>query len=521
MNSIDQKTPPQFSLIAVRENFDRWFLVFIVAVAMSYRLYDLDYLSLWADELWSLLDASRTSWHEMIASIINRDSHPPGYQTILYWWIHLAGKSDFMVRLPSAIAGIAAVLSVYKTGEKHFSRECGLFAALLLGGSYSAIYYSQEARAYSLLVFFYSLHISALLSVFFDKSGKYADLIIFCISAIAMLYLHYVGSVIFAAEALILLPMLCKDFHKMAARATLAFAVPLICYLPWLPVMYRHATTIDHYWSPKPTWNDFLVVWKFIVGNIDGVFYSQIIIVFLWLIFITVSLFFSRHKKNMAVIEMQKILACAVMLLLPMLILFAKSHFSQSIQTPRHFIYAIPLFCLLLGAAIAKFLSIFSANKLPHFLISALLATAIFGMQVQDNIANKLYKHSRKRDFREAVLLVTKDRAFMSSDRVIVVSHDFFNHYLAYFHVAPAALAYFSPVDRPAPAQYVVIREMIDALPDKDFYYMGVDDDGEIVKLFSKDYRLVCSVALTGITVNKFSKSPSSANDSCVQGVFR
>ena len=172
MINVNQNIHPQFSLITVRENFNRWLLVFIVAVAMSYRLYDLDYLSLWADELWSLLDASRASWHEMIASIINRDSHPPGYQTILYWWIHLAGKSDFMVRLPSVIAGVAAVLSVYKTGEKHFSRECGLFAALLLGGSYSAIYYSQEARAYSLLVFFYSLHIGAFLSIFLNKSTR-------------------------------------------------------------------------------------------------------------------------------------------------------------------------------------------------------------------------------------------------------------------------------------------------------------------------------------------------------------
>jgi uncharacterized membrane protein len=71
---------------------------------------------------------------------------------MLHFWMLLFGQSEIAVRALSACLGIISVLLIYKVGRELYNRKIGLIASLLMTISTFAIYSSQEARQYSLLL---------------------------------------------------------------------------------------------------------------------------------------------------------------------------------------------------------------------------------------------------------------------------------------------------------------------------------------------------------------------------------
>ncbi len=57
--------------------------------------------------------------------------HPPLYNLFLYWW-HMLGNSDFLLRLPSVIAGTAALWAAHRWLNITFGRAAALVGLLLL-----------------------------------------------------------------------------------------------------------------------------------------------------------------------------------------------------------------------------------------------------------------------------------------------------------------------------------------------------------------------------------------------------
>src|ERR1700756_4617355 len=90
-----------------------------------------------------------------------RDVHPPFYYLLLSFWIRAFGDGEFQVRFLSAILGILTIPLLYLIVKNLLGDSPALVSALILSLSPFHIYYSQEARMYSLLTFF------VLLSIFF------------------------------------------------------------------------------------------------------------------------------------------------------------------------------------------------------------------------------------------------------------------------------------------------------------------------------------------------------------------
>src|SRR5690606_15387251 len=116
----------------------------LLVLAALLRMYHLDVTGLWADELWSLRDVNSASWAGMIFQVYQYDGHPPGYHMILRVVTTLFGQSESVIRLPSVLAGIALVASVYALAKRHLTVQVGLLAAAFVSLSFSAILYSQE-----------------------------------------------------------------------------------------------------------------------------------------------------------------------------------------------------------------------------------------------------------------------------------------------------------------------------------------------------------------------------------------
>ena len=88
----------------------------------------------------------------LLAAMAQTEPNPPLYWLILKGWMALAGSSELAVRWPSVLAGVAAVALVLRWGRALVGQGPALAGALLTAASPFLIWYSQDARAYSLVV---------------------------------------------------------------------------------------------------------------------------------------------------------------------------------------------------------------------------------------------------------------------------------------------------------------------------------------------------------------------------------
>ena len=121
----------------------------VVVIGALLRLHNLGTESLWADEA-----ASSTQAKDSLADLIKRtarDNYPPLHNLALFAAIKLFGDSEWSLRLPSATFGVANIAALYWLGTMTVGRTAGLIGAVLLALSPFHLWYSQEARMYSLL----------------------------------------------------------------------------------------------------------------------------------------------------------------------------------------------------------------------------------------------------------------------------------------------------------------------------------------------------------------------------------
>ena len=91
--------------------------------------------------------------------------HGPLYAVLLHFWGGLAGDSEWAMRLPSALLGVATVPALAWMSGRWLGRETVVPAAWLAAGSPFLVWYSQEARNYALLFFCVTLSAGAMLGL--------------------------------------------------------------------------------------------------------------------------------------------------------------------------------------------------------------------------------------------------------------------------------------------------------------------------------------------------------------------
>ena len=124
-------------------------LAAIVALALVLRLPGFAE-SVWYDELWStrvVLD-SFTALLRAVAV----DAHPPFYAVVMFIWVHLFGDSEISIRIPPLICGLLTIVLTARLASAYGGARAGPVAAFVLAISPPHIWYSQEARQYSLLL---------------------------------------------------------------------------------------------------------------------------------------------------------------------------------------------------------------------------------------------------------------------------------------------------------------------------------------------------------------------------------
>ena len=111
--------------------------------------------SLWRDEGFSVSTVLRP-WSSLFRLIYEHESNAALHSTLLKAWSVL-GSSEAILRVPSALAALAAVSAVAVLATKLANRNVAIVAALLFACHGSVFAYGQQIRAYAFTMLFATL----------------------------------------------------------------------------------------------------------------------------------------------------------------------------------------------------------------------------------------------------------------------------------------------------------------------------------------------------------------------------
>jgi uncharacterized membrane protein len=120
--------------------------------------------SLWLDEATTALVA-KMSLGDIFTKFLPGDFHPPLFYLIEKYWSTIFGYSEIALRVPSILFGLGTIYITYLIAKKIFNSRIALLSGVLMATSGLSIYYSQEARMYSLAAFL----VTALFYLFLEK----------------------------------------------------------------------------------------------------------------------------------------------------------------------------------------------------------------------------------------------------------------------------------------------------------------------------------------------------------------
>jgi mannosyltransferase len=177
-------------------------VVGITALAAIIRFSTLGLQSLWYDESWTAVEMKFGLLKLVLVDRIN-ELTPPLYYVLNWGVTHVLGTGDVGLRSLSALAGTATVPIMYWAGRELATPRVGIVCAALCAVNPMLVWYSQEARSYSLLVM-----MSALSVVLFARALKQPSalrLALWAICGAVALTVHYFAVFLLIPEAIWLL----------------------------------------------------------------------------------------------------------------------------------------------------------------------------------------------------------------------------------------------------------------------------------------------------------------------------
>lgn len=412
----------------LESRFHRVALVLLILLASIERIYGIDRESLWTDELFAVMASYLPSFRDVWPLLIN-DSHPPAYVSFMYWTLPLTGYTDFGVRLHALLFGIVWIPLVYWLGKRSYSAHVGLLAAALVASSYSGIFYSQEARAYSMLVAINLIQLLCFIEILFSQPASRRHVIGFVLASIAMYYLHYTGFVFIAAEGLLYIIMHLLRIRRGSVRELFViFGIPLLIYSPWLWFMFDHVADQEKNWAvtAKPTPMDVFYTFRYLWGPDH-----QQTLLYLYSIPFALAIALYECLRNRGANRAGVTCVVIFLMVVPVLAFYIESVYWTPIFEKRYFLITVPLIALLAAFVVTKAIEYLLPVAWHHMaLVMAIILISI--LMIGKNIERELYTNNSKDPIRQAADIIQADLGdrIGSDEYTVLMTHNSFEHYL-------------------------------------------------------------------------------------------
>ncbi len=392
-------------------------IFFVVALGALLRLISIGQ-SFWLDEATSGIVVRDLSVREIFTNFTPRDFHPPLYYFLLKLWSQFFGTSEVALRSLSVLFAIGTIYLTFLITKRMFGKKVGIIAALFLATSPLHIYYSQEARMYSLETFF------TVLSVFFFTQvgeGRKADWILFSASLVLLFFTDYLP-----ISIILIFFIFGFLFHKKFSwwRSFLFSLVPLLLSVVlWLPIFIKQFKSgilvQSTNWADvlgRTTFKEVLLIPdKFIIGRIsieNKLLYPTLLVILVLIFGFFIGLSIKKNLRREGNLIM-------LWLTIPTLIIILIG-LKVSILSYFRLLFVLPAFYILLADGIDK-----AGKKLKYTGLAVVLLTNLVSSGVY--LFNPTF---HREDWRSLVSFIESNRT--KNSQVLFVANSQMEGYRYY-----------------------------------------------------------------------------------------
>jgi mannosyltransferase len=232
-------------------------------IGLGLRIWHLN-SDLWYDELISLLDFIRPPFSQIVTSFSSQNQHML-YSILAHASSVVFGESAAAVRLPSVAFGIASLWVLFVLGRYLISTRESLVACALMTVSFHHIWFSQNARGYTGLLFFSLL--STCIFIRALRWNGWSSWMGYAVCACLGMWVHMTMAFVLAAHALLFAGALitrrtrrdqesCALSWKPVVAGLLSVTLTVQVYALALPQFFRsalHQESLPSEWS-SPWW---------------------------------------------------------------------------------------------------------------------------------------------------------------------------------------------------------------------------------------------------------------------------
>lgn len=212
--------------------------------ALLLRAINLD-SQLWYDEIVTLVESVRLPMTRIVSEFPGVNAHPL-YSVFAHGATGTLGEANWTLRLPAMLFGVASVAMVFALASRVMTRAEAWAGAVVLAVSYHHVWFSQNARGYTMMGFFALLSTWCLIRYAESRRSKY--LTWFVLASIAGVYTHLTMAFVVVGQSAAILAgraagwRAVQDFDpKAIIWSTVAAGLGTAAlYAPFIPGLIEH-----------------------------------------------------------------------------------------------------------------------------------------------------------------------------------------------------------------------------------------------------------------------------------------
>ncbi len=220
----------------------------LTLVGLVLRTIGLD-SELWYDEIYALVVSSRPPLREILTTYYGDIQHPL-YSALAHVAVVALGESAWAVRLPAVIFGVATIPLLFLFARASATAREGLLAAAFLTLSYHHVWFSQNARGYTALLFW-----TLLCTLLFYRGleiGRWPPYLGYSVAAALGAYTHPTFVFVVVGHAAVVLILAAQSLRRGRAEGrwlALPFAAIVLSGLLSLALYAPIIGQVAHYYQ--------------------------------------------------------------------------------------------------------------------------------------------------------------------------------------------------------------------------------------------------------------------------------
>lgn len=180
----------------------RWILFGLIVLGTALRLHQLG-VGLWYDEIETLVRYARMPVGNIVTTYDSQNQHL-FYSMLSSVTIGVFGESGWALRLPAAVFGVLSLWAVWWLGRRVTSNVEALLATALLALSYHHVWFSQNARGYTALLFWTLMGTGFFVDLLRNERPGWSRPVLYGGCMALAVYTHVTAVLVVIAHALVL-----------------------------------------------------------------------------------------------------------------------------------------------------------------------------------------------------------------------------------------------------------------------------------------------------------------------------